>query len=670
MTAANPINSPAFDRVVDALERAGMKQQGRSWTCPAHEDRSPSLSVTAKDGKCLVCCFAGCDPEAIVSALGLCMADLFDDRRTGGAQGSTRAKTKASEPRKPLRVYRNLDEVREAVERSTGGKVVDRYDYEDEQRNVVLCVFRTDPKDFRQATPEGDGWKLSTAGARLVPFRLPELRSAIEAGDSIHIVEGEKDVLAIEAAMGIATCNPMGAGKPLEQYAEHFRGADLVRIVADRDEPGRKHARAWAEVLRPIAKRVELVEPIEGKDAADARAAGHDLDSAFARVDEPEDPTGVRFSDEQTRIAFVFESPPKKREMLVEEFMPAHESGLLAARGGAGKGHFQMAATIALGLGEPFAGFEVKRPRGVVMVSAEDDHEELHRRMIAALTARFGEMDDERKRWVRDQLERRVRIVNLRGAVGIGLGDELRERILRVVGMVDDPGLIWLDPIGRLLPPGSPPGFLNSQEGAGRVVAEFDALRSATGCSVFGAAHVNKAAIRDDGELSGAAVTGSLQLVDFSRWVLALKPLTSREAADSALFDGRYVEAGLTKTNYTAEFEKRLVFRRVEGGALVHVEAKSRTELADEHMLTALLANGTWTTRERWSELAKERFDLSKHKADEARSRLVLSGRVVDHEVREGRSAKKGFAPAPHLRMTSWPLPPKRIADIDGGEGE
>lgn len=394
------------------------------------------------------------------------------------------------------------------------------------------------------------------------------------------------------------------------------------------------------------------------------------------RVVEPDDEPATgpveldRFSDEETRIGFVFDSEPKKREMLIEDFMPAHESGLLAARGGAGKGHFQMAVTVALALGEDFAGFKVKRPRGVVIVSAEDDHEELHRRMFAALAARFGDMNEERRRWIRDQLERRVRIVNLRGAVGIGLGDELRERVLRVVEMVEDPGLIWLDPIGRLLPPGSPPGFLNSQEGAGRTVAELDALRSDTGCTPLGVAHVNKAAIRDDGELSGAAVTGSLQLVDFSRWVLALKPLTSKEAADSQLFDGRYLEAGLTKTNYTAEFEKRLMFRRVEGGALVHVEAKSKTELADEQMLTALLSNGMWTTRERWREIAKDRFDLSKARADEARSRLVFSGRVVDHEVRDGRTSKKGFAPAPHLRMDSWPLPPKRIADIDGGEGE
>jgi hypothetical protein len=87
-------------------------------------------------------------------------------------------------------------------------------------------------------------------------------------------------------------------------------------------------------------------------------------------------------------------------------------------------------------------------------------------------------------------------------------------------------------------------------------------------------------------------------------------------------------------------------------------------------MLATLISNGTWTTRDRWNALAKERFDLARNKADEARSRLIASGRVVRHEVREGQKAKTAFGPASHLRMDSWPLPPKSIADIDGVEGK
>jgi hypothetical protein len=46
--------------------------------CPAHEDRSPSLSVRElADGRILLHCFAGCDVGAIAAALGLQLSALF-----------------------------------------------------------------------------------------------------------------------------------------------------------------------------------------------------------------------------------------------------------------------------------------------------------------------------------------------------------------------------------------------------------------------------------------------------------------------------------------------------------------------------------------------------------------------------------------------------------------
>lgn len=49
--------------------------------CPAHDDRTPSLSVKlCDDGRILVHCFAGCDLEAICDAIGVTLADLMPDR--------------------------------------------------------------------------------------------------------------------------------------------------------------------------------------------------------------------------------------------------------------------------------------------------------------------------------------------------------------------------------------------------------------------------------------------------------------------------------------------------------------------------------------------------------------------------------------------------------------
>src|SRR5215208_5475867 len=61
----------------------GVRKNGTGWLalCPGHDDRTPSLSVhVGDDGRVLVRCFAGCEPERIVSALGLTLADLFSTR--------------------------------------------------------------------------------------------------------------------------------------------------------------------------------------------------------------------------------------------------------------------------------------------------------------------------------------------------------------------------------------------------------------------------------------------------------------------------------------------------------------------------------------------------------------------------------------------------------------
>ena len=48
--------------------------------CPAHEDRSPSLSIKAlDDGRVLVHCHAGCSAHDVMAALGLSLRDLFPE---------------------------------------------------------------------------------------------------------------------------------------------------------------------------------------------------------------------------------------------------------------------------------------------------------------------------------------------------------------------------------------------------------------------------------------------------------------------------------------------------------------------------------------------------------------------------------------------------------------
>ena len=61
-------------------ERLHARPNGSGWTarCPAHADRSPSLSIREGDGgRVLLYCFAGCSVESICAALKVKVSDLF-----------------------------------------------------------------------------------------------------------------------------------------------------------------------------------------------------------------------------------------------------------------------------------------------------------------------------------------------------------------------------------------------------------------------------------------------------------------------------------------------------------------------------------------------------------------------------------------------------------------
>jgi hypothetical protein len=68
------------------------------------------------------------------------------------------------------------------------------------------------------------------------------------------------------------------AGNWKANYDQYFAGAD-IRIVADKDESGRKHATHVAEAMRRVGAAVQILEALQGKDAADHLAAGHGLDT-------------------------------------------------------------------------------------------------------------------------------------------------------------------------------------------------------------------------------------------------------------------------------------------------------------------------------------------------------------------------------------------------------
>lgn len=201
-------------------------------------------------------------------------------------------------------------------------KIVEVYPYLASDGDLLFEVCRTEPKSFRQRRPwpgKPGEWVWSMAenppikdrsgkiiGHHEMPeqpttvFRIPELLAALAAGDPIWIVEGEKDVLAMEEAGCVATCNAGGAGKWRDDLSQIFLRAEgcTIRIVQDKDAPdhkgvsGQEHARRVFEsvsAILPEGSTLAIVEARAGKDASDHLEAGHTVEEFSQVWPEPDD---------------------------------------------------------------------------------------------------------------------------------------------------------------------------------------------------------------------------------------------------------------------------------------------------------------------------------------------------------------------------------------------
>ena len=249
----------AFGRLITALEAAGSKVTGtgrqRKAQCPHHPDSNPSLSITDSESRVLVNCFV-CDTDDVLADLGLARRDLFNEPRRGGDEWTPWRDRCLCPP-------------------------IARWPYTDEDGMLLYQHVRGTHKEFAFRRPDPasrSGWRWSLGDTRRVLYRLPEVVQAPPSA-VIFVAEGESDADALAAAGEIATTTDAGAltgsGRKawLPEWSEVLRGRDVL-VTADRDAPGRAHARHVAASLEGTAKFVWILEAAKGKDVRDHLAAG------------------------------------------------------------------------------------------------------------------------------------------------------------------------------------------------------------------------------------------------------------------------------------------------------------------------------------------------------------------------------------------------------------
>ena len=258
--------------------------------CPAHQDRTASLTATVKaspkDGKekIFLCCHAGCSGADIMAALGIKARDLIVDPDEPGRpaaakrqQGTAKKQRQQTENVGGLTVHTvpPADEKKDELvpDWDHPDKV---YSYTDEDGRELFQVVRLHYKDgkpgktFRQRVHDPKDPKANKQGyVNSVPaeirdttlYRLPEVIRAIADGKAVYVVEGEKDADTLARLGFTATCNPGGAGKWREGYSRRLQGADVIILPdCDTNYTGQEHALDVAIKLKNFAKRVRLVD--------------------------------------------------------------------------------------------------------------------------------------------------------------------------------------------------------------------------------------------------------------------------------------------------------------------------------------------------------------------------------------------------------------------------
>jgi len=241
------------------LEGVKKMKDGYIARCPAHEDRNPSLSITERDGKILLHCFAGCTPDEIVSALGLEMKDLFTDGEEGKAMRQTDDKgltlEEYSEAKKlPLEFLRSLG-VREMQD--------------GDGKSYLAIPYPPDP-DARERgiawryrfSLEGDnrfGWQRGTK-----PRLYGTWRKENKESENIILVEGESDAQTLWY-VGVPALGVPGVNCWRDSWGRYLKGKRVY--VWEEPDVGDELTKKLANAP---AKEIFTITPPDGiKDVSD-----------------------------------------------------------------------------------------------------------------------------------------------------------------------------------------------------------------------------------------------------------------------------------------------------------------------------------------------------------------------------------------------------------------
>jgi len=265
-----------------------------SWMarCPAHDDRNPSLSVSVKEGKLLLHCFAGCPAEAVLNAVGLSWRDLWEGEAWRPLPSRPKPKLEPEGPSPEDRErWESLWEAAKPSHPLLGRYLKARGLSLEPPPSLRLARWKGEPVMVARVEGPGGHFGAPAPQMNLLGLHLTilepdgrgrrEKRLArgsrprggairlfpLEAGQPLALAEGIETALAVREATGWPVWATIAAPFMREVIVPEVKE---VVVCADHDRAGLEAAHTLARRLIREGRRARLaVPPVEGEDWLD-----------------------------------------------------------------------------------------------------------------------------------------------------------------------------------------------------------------------------------------------------------------------------------------------------------------------------------------------------------------------------------------------------------------
>lgn len=293
------------------------------------------------------------------------------------------------------------------------------------------------------------------------------------------------------------------------------------------------------------------------------------------------------------RIDRYLATDPPPRRWLLKDLIVLGKVGAIVAPGGNSKSQWLMQLAVSVASGLPVAEhWEVGETGGVLAFFAEDDDDEIHRRLKRIvdhfkLTGHTMQMAGIEDRLYAYSTIGTDTLLTKRDTTGEVSTTAIVRRIAALADQIDNLKLIIIDPASRFRG-----GEENSNEDATRFVEALETLAKHTGATVLIAHHTNKGSYGGDAEPGQGASRGASALTDGLRWQMNLHRPTDKQLGGIGAPKeqaSRYVSATVTKTNYSA-FPAPVTLERLDNGYLTAVTAAQAQQRAENAAVIRIVA--------------------------------------------------------------------------------